>query len=119
MMTDISPREQESLAAALAAWARRASPIRLTLLAALGLAASAAALAWRPAGWIPLLGAAVAAVSLGGWGLATRALEDAPPGGGAAPVLRAVRAAWATAGVIGALAALFGLLTSVLGTWIS
>jgi hypothetical protein len=119
MMADISPREQESLPSALGAWARRASSVRLTTVAALGLAGAAVALTWRPAGWIPLLGAAVGAVSLGGWGLATHALEAAPTDDGAAPVLRVVRAVWATSGVIGALAALFGLLASVLGTWIS
>lgn len=107
----------------LAARARTASDLRLTLDAALGLLAAMVALLWRPRGWALATSAALCFVAFGGWGIADREYQERQHDLGNSPIsLRLLRVARVLAASLGAAAAvglLVGVLGIVLGTWIS
>ena len=114
-------RPDATLPELLAARARDASDRRLALDAAIGSLAACALAYWRPAAWLPLLGAALCFAAFGVWGIAMRELgeraaRDAEAGTRA---LRALRVVAAIAGGVGTAMLLFGGLGTLLGTWIS
>lgn len=74
-MVDSTLRSDATLPELLTLRARHASSRRLTLDVAGGALAAAAALVWRPVGWVLLLCAAGCFLAFGGWGLADRAIE--------------------------------------------
>ncbi len=121
-MTETLP-DQRTLPALLAERARRASDARLALDVGGGVLAATAALWLRPPGWALLVAAALCFAAFGGWGIADRAVRERPADAHASSrALLALRAARATAAVLGALAGLalaLLLFTLALGTWIS
>ena len=111
----------------LAARARSASDLRLSLDVALGLVAGAAAVWWHPTGWVAALSAALCFAAFGAWGLADRALRirtevimliptphRVPDG-----ALAAVRTAAAIVGTAAGVVLVFSLLAASLGRFIS
>jgi uncharacterized membrane protein len=114
-------RPDAGLAEFLVARARAASDGRLVLdvvagaLIALGLAM------WRPKGWISLVAASLCLAAFGLWGIADRELRERAHGSPPAIVLvlRAARATATLVGVLAAVTALFATLGVALGTWIS
>jgi len=120
-----APNEQpESLPEFLSRRARRASDRRLAADAAAGVLVAAAALIWRPTGWVVALGAATCLGAFGVWGITYRELGErgaAAAGGAAARTLslRVVRGLATVVGGTAALLVLVSLLGLALGRWIS
>ena len=121
MMVLSALRPDASLPEFLAHRARSASFIRLSIDLAVGIGGSAAALWWRPSGWLALTGAAVLFFAYGGWALADRTRSSKASQGH-----RIVRGSMETAcalfgavGLLGAAALLYGVWAVALGTWIS
>jgi hypothetical protein len=126
MTTDSTLRSDATLPELLVARAHRASDLRLAADVAGGVLVAAAALFWRPRGWVVPLGAALCFAAFGLWGIADRALGAPPPAttfGAREPASRdALRALRALAVVLGTLAALVlvgGIVAVALGTIIS
>lgn len=72
---DSAAHSDPTLPDLLAARARSASDLRLSLDVGLGLLAGVAAVWWRPAGWVVGLSAALCFAAFGVWGLADRVLR--------------------------------------------
>jgi hypothetical protein len=110
----------ESLPEFLTRRARGASDRRLAIDVAVGVLVSAAAVIWRPSGWIAFLAAAICLAAFGAWGITDRELEERRASGDSrTSLLRAARAAVAAVGGVGALVLLVSVLGLALGTWIS
>lgn len=120
MVRDAIPSDSR-LPELLAARAHAASSHRLRIDVLTGLLGAVVAVAWRPIGWIVLLGAALCFTTFGAWGLADRALEGRPALDHSIAVraLRVGRAAMAIVGTLAAATVGFGTLMLALGTWIS
>lgn len=109
----------------LSAHARAVTGRRLALDLLGGGLVVAAAVLWRPKGWLAVLAAGLYVAAFGAWALAERRLAAGPAEPEPAPSRDAAvawRAARAIAAVVGTLAAVllgFVLLFGVLGTWIS
>src|SRR4051794_39842377 len=69
-------RPDASLAEFLVARARAASDGRLVVDVVLGAFAALGVAAWRPTGWLALLGVAVCLAAFGAWGIADRELRE-------------------------------------------
>ena len=120
-MVDSTLRSDASLPRLLTARAHAATPRRLALDVAGGLAAAGAVLLWQPAGWPALLAAACCFATYGVWAMADRALAarlgmplpldlDRP----SPTALVAIGAVRAVAAILGTVAA-FALVVLVLG----
>ncbi len=114
-----SVRSGRRLPELLAARARRASDVRLSLNAAGGLIAAAVIAAGRPPLWPALLPAAVCFLAYGIWGITDRALGDVVGSPATAGGLRVLRGIAAVAGFGAGIALLFAVLALALGQWIS
>src|SRR5206468_10546098 len=113
-------RPDASLAEFLAARARAASDGRLVVDVTVGCCAAVGVAAWRPVGWLALLGVSVCLAAFGAWGITDRELrERANAPARVAGVLSMLRAAAAGLGALSAVATMFGVLGILLGTWIS
>jgi hypothetical protein len=114
-------RPDASLPEYLAARARASSDGRLVVDVIMGACAAIAVAAWRPTGWLCLIGASVCFVAFGAWGIADRELGERADGarGAMRGVLVAVRTLALGLGVLAAALALFAALALTLGTWIS
>lgn len=101
--------------------ARSASIRRLAADALAGGAACAAAVWWRPTGWLVLTSAALCFFSYGAWGLLERARARPEVTDRAlfAGVVEAVGALSALMGALAAAGVLLGVWALALGTWIS
>ncbi|MDP9204455.1 MAG: hypothetical protein M3P12_03230 [Gemmatimonadota bacterium] len=121
MMVLSALRRDASLPEFLAHRARSASIRRLSIDLGVGLAASSAALWWRPVAWLVLVSLALCFFAYGAWGLADRA-RSAAVTRGSRVVGTAMEVLCAAMGAVGVLAA-GGVLLCVwaiaLGTWIS
>jgi len=121
MMVLSALRPDASLPEFLAHRARSASIRRLSVDLAVGAAGFAAAIYWRPAGWLIIASLALVFFAYGGWGVADRARSSAASRGNA-PLRVGMTALCLLMGGVGALA-VASLLLSVwavaLGTWIS
>lgn len=121
MMVLSAPRPDASLPEFLAHRAKSASVRRLSIDVAVGAAGFAAALFWRPAGWLVIASLALIFFAYGGWGIADRARSGAAARGN--ELLCAGMGAFCfLMGAVGALAvatALLGMWAIALGTWIS
>ncbi|HZO17544.1 MAG TPA: hypothetical protein VFB46_01060 [Gemmatimonadaceae bacterium] len=107
-----------TLAALLAARARRASDGRLALNAGGGLLAAALALALRPPVWPLVIAAGSCFFAYGAWGITDRALHERAADAREAGPLRVLRGAAVVVGILSALA-VGGLVMAVaLGNWI-
>jgi hypothetical protein len=109
-------RTDGTLAEWLEAHAHSVSERRLTLDVLGGALAAGAAALWRPAGWVPLLGAGLCFAAFGAWAAAERRLTAPAPHAGA---WRALRGGAAVVGTLAAGLLVFGVMFGVLGTWIS
>jgi hypothetical protein len=114
-------RPDASLPDVLRARARAASDGRLILDVAAGSLASIAIAAWRPTGWMSVLGVSIALAAFGLWGILDRELRDRPrvPSSALVRTLLIARIGAASVGVSAAILALFAALGLALGTWIS
>ncbi len=121
MMVLSALRPDASLPEFLAHRARTASIRRLAVDALAGGAASAAALWWRPTGWLVLASGALCFFSYGAWGILDRVRSHSAVT--VKPSLAGlVDATCVLCGLLGALAAagvLLGVWALGLGTWIS
>lgn len=118
-MAATSSESGTTLPALLAARARGASDLRLTLDCAVGLLAALLIAFGRPPLWPALLPAAVCFLAYGTWGIADRELRQASRSPAAASALRALRALAAAAGYGAGVVLLFALVALALGQWIS
>jgi hypothetical protein len=114
-------RPDASLAEYLAARARASTDGRLVADVIAGACVVIAVAAWRPTGWLCLIGAAACFVAFGAWGIADRELGERAdtPRGAMRSVLVVVRTLALGLGVLAAALALFAALALTLGTWIS
>ena len=114
-------RPDASLSEYLAARARSSSDGRLVVDVMAGACAAIAVAAWRPTGWLCLIGAAACFVAFGAWGIADRELGERTETSreGMRIVLVIARALALGLGVLAAALALFAALALTLGTWIS
>jgi hypothetical protein len=121
MMVLSALRPDASLPEFLAHRAKSASVRRLSIDVAVGAAGLAAAVHWRPAGWLVIGSLALVFFAYGGWGIADRARTTAAARGNGR--LRVGMGALCfLMGGVGALAVASLLLTVwaiALGTWIS
>jgi hypothetical protein len=115
-MTNAPSQSSTSLPQLLAARARAASDGRLVADVCLGLIAMALAVVLRPPGWAVLAPLAVVIAAYGTWGIADRALPDAPSG--MARAVRAIRTAAALIGVVAVTGAGLVVMAYALGNWI-
>jgi len=114
-------RPDASLAEFLVHRARSASIRRLAADAVAGAGGCAAALSWRPTGWLVLASAALCVFSYGAWGILDRARSRSAVTDRAL-IAGFVEALCALSALLGALAAagvLLGVWALALGTWIS
>lgn len=114
-------RPDANLAEYLAARARASSDGRLVVDVIVGACVAIAVAAWRPTGWLCLIGAAACFVAFGAWGIADRELGERGDTARSATyqTLVAVRMLALVLGVLAAALALFAALALTLGTWIS
>ena len=123
MMVLSALRPDASLAEFLVYRARSASIRRLAADAVAGAGGCAAALSWRPTGWLVLASAALCFFSYGAWGILDRARSRPAVACTRQSVDRSfVDALCALSALLGALAAagvLLGVWALALGTWIS
>ena len=108
-----------SLPQVLADRARTASDGRLALDVAIGIVVAAAAVMFRPPGWVLLASAAGCFAAFGGWGIADRELAARSTSTSRPRVLQIVRILSAMIGSVCAVMLLGGVLFTALGTWIS
>jgi hypothetical protein len=114
-------RPDASLTEFLSARARAASDGRLVADVIAGCCAALGVTAWRPVGWLALLGVSVCLAAFGVWGIADRELRERAraPRGRAVQVLGIVRVAAASVGALAAIITMVAVLGIMLGTWIS
>ena len=114
-------RPDAGLTEFLAARARAASDGRLALDVVVGAIVVILFVAWRPAGWVSLAGAATSLAAFGLWGIIDREIRERAqaPHARAVSLLAALRLALACLGFLAGVAALFGSLGIVLGKVIS
>ena len=119
VLSDLRP--DASLPEFLVHRARSASVRRLAADALAGGAACAAALWWRPTGWLVLAGAALCFFSYGVWGVLDRARSRlaVTDKGLIAGFVEALCALSALLGALAAAGVLLGVWALALGTWIS
>ena len=113
-----NPVDHPSLCGLLASRARRSSDGRLAVDAAAGTVLVAAILLARPSLWLLARGAAVVA-AFGAWGIADRELAERATGRLARGGWAVARAAAAMLGLMAGALFLLGLMTLLLGNWIS
>jgi len=109
----------ETLVEFLKSRARRASDGRLAVDVSAGVLVAAAAMIWRPTGFVVVLSAAVTLAAFGGWGIADREVAERAVSGGTAfggQAFRALRAAAAIAGAIAFIALVLSALMFGLGS---
>jgi hypothetical protein len=109
----------ETLGQFLKARARRASDGRLAVDVSVGVLTAAAAMIWRPTGFVVLLSAAVTLAAFGGWGIADREIAERAATNGAPIIgqsLRALRVASAIAGAVAFVALVLSALMFALGS---
>lgn len=114
-------RPDASLPEFLVHRAKSASGRRLAIDVFIGIVGCAAALWWRPTGWLVFASASLCFLSYGAWGTLDRARSRAATTGGAS-LRRILDVACAICGAVGVLAAagiLLGVWAIALGTWIS
>ena len=124
---DSTVQSEATLPELLAARARSASDLRLSLDVGLGLLAVAAVAWWQPTGWVPALSAALCFAAFGAWGLTDRVLRaradviELIPAPRRVPdeLLVAVRAVAAVVGTAAAVLLVFSLLAATIGRFIS
>jgi hypothetical protein len=121
MMVLSALRPDASLPEFLARRARTASVRRLSIDLVVGLTGFAAALHWRPAGWLVVESLALIFFAYGGWGLADRARSIAEPRGTrrSRALLDVLCLLLAATGVLATAALLYSVWAAALGTWIS
>jgi hypothetical protein len=114
-------RPDASLSEFLAARARAASDGRLVVDVIVGCCGALAVSAWRPIGWLALLGISLCLAAFGGWGIADRELRERgdAPRARVVRMLAILRIALAAVGVLAAIATMVTVLGIMLGTWIS
>jgi hypothetical protein len=114
-------RPDATLGEFLAARARAASDGRLVADVIAGCCGALAVMAWRPVGWLALLGVAVCLAAFGVWGIADRELRERvnAPRAHVVRVLGIVRVASTFVGALAAIATMIAVLGIMLGTWIS
>lgn len=106
-----------SLFGMLAVRARSASDTRLVADAVIGTTLAAAVLIGRPSLWVVAMPVVVVA-AYGAWGIADRELAGRAPGGRRV-ALGIARGAAFIAGLVAAVAFIFGAFSLLLGNWIS
>jgi hypothetical protein len=120
MMVLSALRPDASLPEFLAHRARSASVRRLAIDLAVGLAGSAAALHWRPAGWLVVASLALIFLAYGGWGLGDRARSVTTGGSRLShTLLDALCFLLGAFGFLATAALLYSVWGVALGTWIS
>ena len=121
LMMNPALRPDASLAEFLAARARAASDGRLVVDVFVGCCGVLGAAAWRPIGWLGLLGVSVCLAAFGAWGIVDRELRERADASRARTLrmLSILRVAAAGIGALAAVATMLILLGFVLGTWIS
>ena len=121
MMVLSALRPDASLPEFLVQRARSASIRRLAADAVAGGAACAAALWWRPTGWLVLASVALCFVSYGAWGILDRARSRPAVTGKTlfAGLVDAICVLFALIGALAAAGVLLGVWALALGTWIS
>ena len=121
MMVLSALRPDASLPEFLAHRAKAASVRRLSIDLAIGVAGLAAALHWRPAGWLVVAALALIFFTYGGWGIADRARSIATARGSrlARASLDALCFLLGAAGALGTATLLYSVWALALGTWIS
>ena len=107
-----------TLAALLARRARAASDGRLVADASGGVIVGALVLAFRPPAWPLAVAVAAFFFAYGFWGISDRALTGRPAAAPATRVLRVLRVASATLGVVSVLGFAATLMAFALGNWI-
>lgn len=111
-----SAAERTSVFGVLAARARHATDARLVADATIGTTVAAAVVGFRPALWVLAMPALVVA-AYGAWGITDREVQGRAPGTSRV-ALGVARATALAAGLVAALAFLFGALGALLGNWI-
>ena len=121
MMVLSALRPDASLPEFLAHRAKSASVRRLSIDLIIGLAGFAAALRWRPSGWLVVASLALCFVAYGGWGIADRVRSNVVKGDGRLPraLLDALCILLGAVGALATASLLFGVWAIALGTWIS
>jgi len=121
MMVLSALRPDASLPEFLAHRAKSASVRRLSIDLIIGLAGFAAALYWRPSGWLAGAGLALCFFAYGGWGIADRARSNAVAREGPLPraLLEALCILLVAVGALATATLLYGVWAIALGTWIS
>ncbi|HEV2018325.1 MAG TPA: hypothetical protein VGQ98_08505 [Gemmatimonadaceae bacterium] len=121
MMVLSALRPDASLPEFLVHRARSASVRRLSIDVAVGVAGFAAALYWRPAGWLVVASLALIFIAYGGWGIADRARSIAATRDSrlSHTLLRALCFLLGATGVLATAALLYSVWAIALGTWIS
>jgi len=121
MMVLSALRPDASLPEFLAHRAKSASVRRLSIDLIIGLAGFAAALHWRPSGWLVVASLALCFFAYGGWGIADRARSSAVTRDSRLPLafLDALCILLGAVGVLAIASLLFSVWAIALGTWIS
>jgi hypothetical protein len=121
MMVLSALRSDASLPEFLSHRAKSASVLRLSIDLAVGLAGFAAALHWRPAGWLVVASLALIFFAYGGWGIADRARSIAATRDSrlSRALLDAVCFLLGATGLLATAVLLYSVWALALGTWIS
>jgi len=121
MMVLSALRPDASLPEFLAHRAKSASVRRLSIDALIGLAGFAAALRWRPGGWLVIASLALIFFAYGGWGIGDRARSVAATRAGrfSRTLLDAICVVLGAVGILATASLLYGVWAIALGTWIS
>lgn len=114
-------RPDASLPEFLAHRARSAGLLRLALDAAIGVAAFAGVLYWKPSAALILASAGLCFFAYGAWGMVDRAHSYAVPKGRRIVIsfFEIFCALFAAVGIVGVAGVLFGVWAAAIGTWIS
>jgi hypothetical protein len=121
MMVLSALRPDASLPEFLAHRARTASVRRLSIDIVVGLTGFAAALYWRPAGWLSVASLALIFFAYGGWGLAdrTRSIASRQESQRLGALLNVLSVLLVATGALATAALLYSVWAAALGTWIS
>jgi hypothetical protein len=121
MMVLSALRSDASLPEFLSHRAKSASVLRLSIDLAVGLASFAAALHWRPAGWLVVASLALIFFAYGGWGMADRARSIAATRDSrlSRTPLDALCFLLGATGLLATAVLLYSVWALALGTWIS